>query len=223
MFPDNHAVLVMGEASTGLFEFCCYLGSTYLKNGDKVVFLENNTSPRQVRRQMSKFGVEASEYEETNHLVIVDASMVSTEQDESAIRVENPSVLPYIFEGVTQGIEKAGGKPARVIFDSLTSLYMHQDPETVGRFFKDLSTMSRCNGTMTCVIHKGILDEDQIAMVAGLADGILEMKIDGKYKRFIRINYLKGTAVTPKWVPFEFDTGDQEEEGAFLGWGGKEE
>jgi len=71
---------------------------------------------------------------------------------------------------------------------------------------------------MTSVVNKGILDEDQIAQVAGLADGILEMRMDSEYRRYVRIKHLKGTIVSPKWVPFEFEK-DEEDEVAILGWG----
>ncbi len=223
MFPENHAVLVMGEASAGLFEFCCYLGTTYLKNGEKVVFIENNSPPNQVRRQMSRFGVEASEIEENKGLVIVDATGAGGQSDEHALRVKDATILPYIFEAVNVASERVGGTPVRVIFDSLTPLYISQEPEEVGRFFKDLATMCRCNGTLTAVIHKGILDEDQIASVAGLADGILEMRIDKDFRRYVRINHLKGTLVTPKWVPFEFEI-EAEDEGdaSVLSWNRKD-
>lgn len=218
MFPENHVVLVVGEASTGLFEFCCYLGCTYLRNGEKVVFVENNGSPEQVRAQMRKFGAEPSDHEKDGTLVFVDA-FASDEPavDESSIAVKDASVLPYTFEAVTGGIERLGGKPVRVIFDSLTPLYVHHDPAEVDRFFRDLSTMCRFNGTMTSVINRGILDEDQIARVAGSADGILEMRMDGEYRRFVRIRYLKGATVSPRWVPFEFERED-EEGAAVLRW-----
>jgi len=223
LFPENHAVLVMGEASTGLFEFCCYLGTTYLKNGEKVVFVENNAPPAQVRRLMSRFGVDASEFESDGHLVIVDATGSPSVEEESLVfKIESPHILPYIFEAVTKSIDRVGGKPARVLFDSLTPLYISEEPQAVGRFFRDLATICRFNGTLTAVIHKGMLDEDQIALVAGLADGLLEMKVDNDFKRYIRINHLKGTAVTPKWVPFEFET-DEDEAGdaTVLSWGRK--
>jgi KaiC/GvpD/RAD55 family RecA-like ATPase len=225
MFPENHAVLVVGEASTGLFEFCCYLGCSYLKNGEKVVFVENNASPENVRRQMGRFGIDPSDHEADGTLVLVDAfKRDSHPSDETAIIVESPSILPYIFEAITSGIDRVGGKPVRVILDSLTPLYVSHDPADVWRFFKDISVICKANGTMTSVVNKGILDEDQIAQVAGLADGILEMRMDSEYRRYVRIKHLKGTIVNPKWVPFEFEK-DEEDEVALLGWGtqGEEE
>lgn len=222
MFPENHAVLVVGEASTGLFEFCCYLGCTYLKNGEKVVFIENNSAPNQVRRQMGKFGVEPSEHEADKTLVLIDAfSRKQSMADDSALAVDDPSNLPDIFEAVTHGMDRVGGKPVRVILDSLTPLYVNHEPSDVWRFFKDLSSMCKFNGTMTSVVNTGILDEDDIAQVAGLADGILEMRMDSEFRRYVRIKHLKGTIVSPKWVPFEFEM-DEDDDVEILGWGSRE-
>jgi len=224
MFPENHAVLVVGEANTGLFEFCCYLGCSYLRNGEKVVFVENNAAMDQVRKQIDRFGVSASESEDGEALVLVDAfGRDATQQSDGAIVVDDPSSLPNIFDSITKGIEKLGGKPVRVIFDSLTPLYVSHEPEDVWRFFKDLSVMCKFNGTMTSVVNKGMLDEDRIAQIAGLADGILEMRMDAEYRRFVRIKHLKGTIVSPKWVPFEFEKVEEEDDVAILGWGNRGE
>jgi len=225
MFPEKHAVLVVGEANTGLFEFCCYLGSTYLKNGEKVVFLENNTPPQLVRRQMATFGIDAPDHEEARSLVLIDAFKRMRKSDDNVIAVENTAVLPDIFDAVTAGIERLGGEGVRVIFDSLTPLYVSHEPADVWRFFKDLTTFCRSAGAMTAVVNKGILDEDQIAQVAGLADGILEMRMDSEFRRYVRIQHLKGTIVSPKWVPFEFEEEQEKEDVALLGWGahGQEE
>ncbi len=223
MFPENHAVLVVGEASTGLFEFCCYLGSTYLRNGEKVVFVENNTSPGQVRRQMGRFGIDSSDQEGQGALVLVDAfTRESLPPDGTAIAVEDPSTLSPIIDAITSGIERIGGKPVRVILDSLTPLYVNHDAADVRRFFKDLSSMCKENGTMTCVVNKGMLDENDIAQISDLVDGILEMRMDSEYRRFVRIKQLKGTIVSPKWVPFEFEK-DEDDEVQILGWGPQEE
>ena len=84
---------------------------------------------------------------------------------------------------------------------------------------RDLSTMARFSGTMTSLVHRGILDEDQIADLVSIADGLVEMKVDENFRRFVRINHLRGVLVTPRWVPFEFAFEDKEEdESTVLGW-----
>lgn len=219
MFPENYAVLVAGDPSAGMFEFCCYLGATYLKAGEKVVILEANTSPDRVRRQMQEFGVDAGRHELDKNLLIIDAYTPQRDvgDDPDSLRVEDISSLGDIFEAVTKGIEKVGGKPVKVLFDSLTPLFVHHDSNAVGRFFKDLTTIARFSGTLTAVVHRNILDEDQIALMSSIADGLLEVKVDENFRRQVRINYLRGVLVTPRWVPFDFER-EEEADGTALIW-----
>ena len=219
MFPQNYAVLVVGDPSAGLFEFCCYLGATYLKAGQKVVILEANTSPDRVRRQMLEFGVDAVQHELDKSLLIIDAYTPRPDvgDDANALRVPDISSLGDIFEAVTKGIDKVGGQPVKVLFDSLTPLFMHHDSKAMGRFFKDLTTIARFSGTLTAVVHRNILDEDQIALLSSIADGLLEVKVDESFRRLIRINYLRGVLVTPRWVPFDFQR-EEETDGTALIW-----
>ena len=221
MFPENYAVLVVGDPDAGMFEFCCYLCSNYLKAGEKVVFVEANTSPEHVHRQLHMFGVYAYENESEGSLALIDCYTPpeALSPDASAIRPEDPGNLADIFDAVTEGIEKMGGGPVRMLFDSLTPLYEHHDTKDVNRFFRDLSTMARFSGTMTSLVHKGMLDEDQVADLISIADGLVEMKVDENFRRYVRINHLRGVLVTPKWVPFEFEIEDKEEdESSILGW-----
>ncbi|OGS41616.1 MAG: hypothetical protein A3K67_01625 [Euryarchaeota archaeon RBG_16_62_10] len=221
MFPENHAVLVVGEPNAGMFEFCSYLGSTYLTNGESLVFVETNTSPVNIRKQMALFGVNAAEYEASGMFVIVDcytppkSSMV----DPVVLRASSSSALSEVAEKINEGINKVGGPPVRVLIDSLTPLFMEHEAKEVAMFFKTVSSLIKESGAMTCVLHRGLLDEDQISVLSSLADGLLEIRMDEEFRRFVRIKFVRGLQVTPRWVPFDFEM-EQEarEEGAMLSW-----
>jgi hypothetical protein len=77
--------------------------------------------------------------------------------------------------------------------------------------------MSKYSGSLTCVVHKGILDEDQIAALAEITDSLMEMAVNDSFQRFVRIKHIRGTSVSPKWVPFDFDR-DEETQGTALLW-----
>lgn len=220
MFPQNHAVLVVGDPTAGMFEFCCYLGSTYLRNGERVLFIETNTTPTQVRRQFERFGVNPIEYEEAGSFLIVDCYSAerAPTSDAVSLRVSDVGSLPEVAEKVNEGINKIGGYPVRILFDSLTALYMHHDPKAVGLFFKTLTSLIKTSGAITCVAHKNLLTEEQIAPLESIVDGILEMKLDSDFKRCVRLRYLRGVRVTPRWVPFNFEIEEEEGEGASLVW-----
>mgnify|MGYP001031048964 CR=1 FL=1 len=220
MFPDKHAVLVVGDPTAGMFEFCCYLGSTYLKNGEKLLFVETNTTPTQVRRQFEQFGVDPFDFEAAGSLVIIDCytSEQAPTLDAMSLRVSDINSLGEIAEKVNEGINKVGGYPVRVLFDSLTALYMHHDVKAVGLFFKTLTSLVKANGAITYAVHRGLLTEEQIAPIESIVDGILEIKVDSDFRRYVRIKYLRGVKVSPRWVPFDFEIEEEEGAGASLVW-----
>lgn len=221
MFPENYTVLVVGDPCAGMFEFCCYLGATYLKSGERLAFLEANTSPDQVRRQMFEFGVDVETYLRDGRLAIIDAytpaSAISDE--EGIVRVDGLGNLGDVFEALTKSIEQLKEPPIRILVDSLTPFFMQHDTNAVGRFYKDICTMAKFSGTMTSVVHQGILDEDQIALLASISDSLLEMMVDENFRRFVRIKHMRGELVRPKWVPFDFEREAAEEDGTSLVWG----
>lgn len=220
MLPQNYAVLVVGDPSAGMFEFCCYLCATYLKSGEKVVFVETNTMAERARKMISRFGVDPYDHEDDSTLLVVDAYSPETalDIDPTTIRIPDISQLSDLFDGVNRAIESLGGQSVKIIIDSLTPLYMHHDSDAVGRFLKDLTTMSRYSGSLTCVVHKGILGEDDIASLAEITDSLMEMAVNEDYRRFVRIRHIRGSAVAPKWVPFDFDRAEEDVQGTALLW-----
>jgi KaiC/GvpD/RAD55 family RecA-like ATPase len=218
MFPENFAVLVVGSPSAGMFEFCCYLAATHIKADERLVFVESNTSANNVRTQLQMFGVDPIEYEDRERLAIVDchAPAGSIDKDTKSIRVEDLSNLEEVIQRVEEGIVKVGGQPVNVLFDSVTPFYMDHDSNDVGKFFSAMASMVKISGKMTSTIHTSIVPDEQIALLSTIVDGVLEMRIDESFHRFVRIKHFKGMEIKPNWVPFDFDMGD--DSGAVLGW-----
>lgn len=219
MFPDNFAVLVVGGPRAGIFEFCAYLGATYLSAGERVVFCESNVSAELVRKQLELFGIDTDECEENEQLVIVDFSkgLNVKDADPRAITVRDISRVEDVIECVEEAVIKAGGFPVRVLFDSLTPFYMEHDSSEVGKFFSALTSMIKVSGRLTATVHSGIVPDEQVALLSTIADGVLEIKIDEEFHRFVRIKHFRGLNVAPNWVSFDFQ---EEEDGdsVFFSW-----
>ncbi len=212
MFPKNYSILLVGDPSAGMFEFCCYLASTYIRSGERVVFVEADTYPDQVWRQMHRFGIDVQEHESGDTLAIVDCYSPLTESTGPV------ASLDLISRKVLDGVDKVGGLPVRVVFNSLTPLFLHYEPKEVGKFFRDLSAKITLNGVMTSAVHRQMLDERDIALLSSIADGMIEMMIDESFRRHVRIKHMRGLKVAPRWVPFELEAEAEAPGGAFLGW-----
>jgi KaiC/GvpD/RAD55 family RecA-like ATPase len=219
MFPDNFAVLVVGSPTAGMNEFCCYVAATHLSADDNMVFVESNTHADNVRSQLQLFGIDPLDFENRNKLVFIDCfgSAGTREVDEKSIKVVDVTNLEEIIQRVEEGILKVGGPPVNVLFDSITPLYMHHDSNEVGKFFSALSSMVKVSGKITSTVHNTIVPEEQIALLSTIADGVIEIKVDEGFHRFVRIKHFKGIDVNPKWVPFDFER-EQDEDSAVLGW-----
>jgi KaiC/GvpD/RAD55 family RecA-like ATPase len=215
MFPENYSILVSGDPSSGMFEFCCYLASTHLRGGESLVFLEADTSPSHVREQLRLFGANPSSYESSGSLSIVDC--YSPKSDESGGC--DLSDMNSIMSCLSESLEGVRPGPAMVLFDSLTPLFLHHDDRTVNKLLRELSTRSKLRGTLTCTIHRGIVREDQIQSMSSVCDGLMEMRVDDSFRRFVRIKHMRGLQIAPRWVPFDFEPVEEEEGGGtFLSW-----
>jgi len=219
MFPENFAVLVVGNPNAGMFEFCSFIAATHINADERLVFVETNMSSDNVRQQMQVFGAEAIEAENRDRLALIDcrASRRTPEMDEKSIKVGDTGNLEEIIERVEEGIVRVGGAPVNVMFDSVTPLYMHHDSNDVGKFFSAISSLVKVSGRMTSTVHSAIVPDEQIALLSTIADGVLELRMDEDFHRFVRIKHFRGLRVTPKWVPFDFDR-DEESSGALLSW-----
>lgn len=219
VLPDNYAVLVIGDPRAGLFDFCCYLGASYLSSGLDVVFIETNMGLRYVRSQMAQFGAEASAHEADGSLVMMDcySRPESVVHDEHEIILSDMTNLDEILSKINEAMYNVGGLSVRVLFDSVTPIFMAHDQDEVSEFFKDLVSMVKRSGVLTCTAHQGILTPEQISILSSATDGLLEMKVDEGFRRFVRIKRMKGIDVSPKWVPFDFAR-ETDKQGAFLSW-----
>lgn len=224
MFPQHYAVLVVGGPGAGLFEFCGYLASFYLDRGDGVVFVETNTPPETVRRQIRGFGIEPLDLE-GDRLIFVDCSSAAAQKprpDPRALTLERLSNLDDLLRRINEGIEWVG-TPLYVIFDSLTALHLHSHDTDVARFYQELSTGVRAHGALTCTLQEGVHDDRQVNLLSSIADGLMEMRMDSTLQRLVRIRHMRGMSVTPNWVPFDLAPVREERAGAFLGWSRRRE
>lgn len=219
MLSDNVTVLVVGDPISGTLEFCCYMATTYLRSGERVVFVESDSELEQLDQQFELFGLDVPSLERSHHLAIVDCheDTKGLTKDKRILRVANMANLEDIVEKVTEGIVRVGGSPVRVIFDSLTPLYKYHDASKMERFFRALSSQVKVSGRLTAVVHSGLMDERHIDRLGEISEGILEMRVDGYFHRYVRLNKFKGLEIAPRWVPFEMDLED-ESQGTVLGW-----
>jgi len=217
--PKNYAVLVVGDPRTGMFEFCSYLAAKCLAADERVVFVETKTSADHVRRQLRMFGANPAQYEGMGRLSVKDfyTSSGGAGSETQSVQTCDLTNLEAMLEKVEEGIVAVGGQPVKVIFDSLTPLYLQHESSDVGRFFGALTSMTKISGKLTATVHRDIVPEEQISLLSAMADGVLEMRMDEMFHREVRIRHFRGLDVKPKWIRFDFER-EEDTDATLLGW-----
>ncbi len=204
MLSENRSLLVITEAEQGVCQVCCQLAAARLEAGQKVVFVETKTPPDQVVYHLSMFDVDTSAIESDGAFAIVDACAESAPvPDPHIVKVGDPSMLSNIFEGVTRALKTVGGRPAEIVFDSLSPLLQTHEPVYVARFYRDLSAISRFSGSLTASVARDTVTEDIIASLSSISDSVFETRLDDNLRRQVRLRHVSGSLVKPTWIPFE--------------------
>ncbi len=204
MLSENRSVLVITESGSGVCQVCCQLAAARLESGQKVVFVETKTPPDEVVFYLSKYGVDTSSMESEECFALVDACAESAPvADPHVVKVGDPGMLSNIFQGVTKGMNALGGRPAEVIFDSLSPLLTTHEPLYVARFYKDLTTISKFTGSLITAISRDAATEDILASLSSIADSVFETRLDDNYRRQVCLRHMSGALVRPEWLPFE--------------------
>ncbi|MDH4123724.1 MAG: RAD55 family ATPase [Thermoplasmata archaeon] len=202
MFPKKYSILIIGPSGAGVFDFCAYLASFYLRNDQSVVFIETDTSRSFVRRQLRNFGIKDIEYE-GDSLAIIDCFSEPSLLEEP-VTLGNPANLPELLQKIEQTIVTFE-QPVRVILDSLSSLHLYNGPNDVNDFLVKLSDASKKSGSLTTTMHSNLHTPEQIELVCSICDGVIEMRVDEDLKKSLRISKMKDLYVEPNWVSFELE------------------
>ncbi len=214
MFPERYSVLVVGPPDAGIFDFCAYLTAFYLRNGQNVVMIETDASKAFLRRRLRSLGAKPEEYEGSS-LSVIDCFSDPSALDNQDLYC-SPSDLPELLDKIKTASDSMS-EPVRIIFDSLSSLHIYSDSDQVREFLIKLTSMSKRRGSLTTTLHEDMLSNEHIDSLGKLCDGLIEMRIDEKMKRYIRIIKMQSVEVEPKWVLFDIEPA-QSSDGAALVW-----
>jgi KaiC/GvpD/RAD55 family RecA-like ATPase len=214
MFPERYSVLVVGPPDAGIFDFCAYLAAFYLRNGQNVIMIETDTSKAFLRRRLRNFGAKPEEYEDSS-LSIIDCFSEPSTLDNPDLYC-SPSDLPELLDKIKTSSDSMS-EPVRVIFNSLSSLHIYSDPEQVREFLIKLTSMAKRRGSLTTTLHEDMLSNEHIDSLGQLCDGLIEMRVDKKMKRYLRIIKMQSVDVEPKWILFDIEP-TSASDGAALVW-----
>ena len=198
MFPERYSVIVVGAPEARVIEFCAYLASFYQRSGQDVVIVETDTSIDFIRRMMKEYNAGSH----GNASVAMIDCFDETGGDDDRVQYSNLSDLPALLQEIKSTMDELQ-EPIRVIFDSLSSLYIYNAADDVTSFLQNLVKISKERGSLTSTLHEKMHPVDQVVALTSQCDGVIEMMMDENMERYIRIRRMKDLPVKPNWVPFK--------------------
>ena len=198
-FPDHYTILLSGPPGIGKFEYCLYLLKKWLSEGEKVIYVTTERGPQAIIERAKQCGFDITGNE---NLECVDFF--------SAARGSKLRKYQYLFhvKDITNGIEDALdrlGKPVRIIFDSLSPLFLYMADDLMVKLIEDLTAATKQKyGFIIYNMQEGVHDPQLFHTILYFLDGQLEMKFeeDEELERKIRVHHMKGMAPDTKWRNF---------------------
>ncbi|NOZ81829.1 MAG: hypothetical protein GXO63_01635 [Candidatus Micrarchaeota archaeon] len=133
---------------------------------------------------------------ERDRLAIVDCvSWSLKERKGDFFYVPGPAALNEISVAIERAREEIfkPGKPMRMVFDSVSTLLLYNNPNTIFRFLQVISNRAKASGTTAVfVLEAGMHDQTVVSTLEHLTDGTIEIS-DGKirYRRFAETGWVK--------------------------------
>ncbi len=204
VFPQNYSVLLIGSPGVGKSEYCLDLTKSYLQNNEKVVYVTTEKSPTEVRKRMKELGIDLEAYEGNSFLFIDVFTKFAGPKDEKALYVDNPANLNMASVRLSEAIAILG-KPARIIFDSLSMFFLHASESEIRRFFESINTKIKTDyGFAMYTLQEAMHDEKAVIALKAMVDAVLEMRLEEapSLRRRFRVLFAKGITYPQDWVEF---------------------
>ncbi|HSV42704.1 MAG TPA: RAD55 family ATPase [Methanomassiliicoccales archaeon] len=212
--PDMCSLLMVGSPGIGMLEFDISLAKDYLEAGETVIFVTMDVLPTDLMSLMRNFGIKTEKIL-GKKLFIIDyhSSLLGTIDERSSYAKSEVRPAGDI-EGImfnVAAIASEYGRPVRIFFYTLSTLFLYNQSNVVLKFFQISSSRVRNEfGTAVFSVHDGVHDERTMNHLMAIADGVIELKFDDDLTRRMRIRHMRGMPIANQWIPFEIralDTG----------------
>jgi KaiC/GvpD/RAD55 family RecA-like ATPase len=208
-FPEKYTAVLTGPPGVGKHIYFLDLVKFYLEKGESVTYITTERSPKEIKEMAKKIGLDLDTYEGGKFIFIDMYSYSTGERYDNGFTIDNPANLNLITVNLTKAADIVG-KPMRVFFDSLSTLFLHAPEPEIKKFFGVLSSRVKTEyGFIIYTVQDEMHDDQTVIALKAMVDGVLEMKFDEgpPLKNLFRVHHAKGLKTTPTWYEFEGDEG----------------
>ncbi|MEE9474332.1 MAG: ATPase domain-containing protein [Candidatus Hydrothermarchaeaceae archaeon] len=208
-FPENYTAVLTGPPGVGKHLYLLDLVKFYLEKGESITYITTERSPNEVKEIAKKVGLDLDQYEGSKFIFIDLYSHSTGERYDNGFSIDNPANLNLITVNLAKAADIVG-KPMRVFFDSLSSLFLHAPEPEIKKFFGVLSSRVKTDyGFVIYTIQDEMHDDQTVIALKHMVDGVLEMRFEEgpPLKNLFRVHHAKGMETKPTW--FEVEVSDK--------------
>ena len=202
LFEVKKSILLRGPPGSGKTESAMDLAAQWLRKGEKILFVSVSMSGEEILEHIVRAGIRQQDLE--GRLLIVDCYQTQTTQsrDKLIISINGLSHLESITLAISTAVD-ALGSPVRVVMDGLSTLFLHNAPQTMAKFVQVLSTRSKNEfGFLLFTVVDGMHENVTMNTLMSLVDGVVEIEFNEQLLRFLRVRYIKGAKTDQGWFSY---------------------
>jgi KaiC/GvpD/RAD55 family RecA-like ATPase len=201
--PMNSAVLVLGEPGTAKSTFCFNFIHEGLVDKESCIIITTYDTPEHIMSTMDAVGLD---HVASKDLLFIDCySWRLGASSKSGYVISQPDDLNRLSLVIDKAIKK-GKPPYRIIFDSLSDIMLHVEPEIAVKFIQVISAkIKKARGVGLFILERGMHDDKYVKTIEYFSDGILETYVE-KSERFIKIKKMAKTLHTLKPILFKISS-----------------
>jgi len=201
--------MLVGPLGSGKTTYAEAFIADGLKEGFPGVFVTTDVSPRVIRNDMSRHGWPIEAYEQKGQLIFIDGysermGAAKSGSARSLAKVDDISELGIVLSEVLQDLVVA-----RVVIDSLSTLILHSNPETMPRAVQRLSgRITQSSHSIMYILEEGVHEEKTYATFSYLADAVMRFKVEDTGSEpihKIRMERMRGTETSRVWHEFRIE------------------
>jgi len=209
--PRGINVLLLGPPISSKEIFSKKFTHVGILEGDACIFTTTDRTAEEQEREFSELNMGIEEAKKEERIVFIDmySKTVGLETEEIPYIKRASSIMDLSgYNVIVRDLLKEfwmRHKPVRFVFDTLTSLFTYNKPETVSRFLHALFgrlRASQSNGLFLFDRETHPQEVEHILMT--LVDGVLEMKKEGG-EDYVRYLARRESSLTTNWFRYQID------------------
>ncbi|MFQ6010043.1 MAG: RAD55 family ATPase [Candidatus Aenigmatarchaeota archaeon] len=212
--PESSNILIVGPPGMEKLWFCIKMLLNGVKENQRALLITTDLAPDEIEKKGMEFGMDIFPLSQNNKLKFIDVYSWTLPAKKAGSRhndiaVPGPSALNELSLAISQALAEISnpGSKLRIIFFSLSSLLLYNNPEIIYRFLQIMgSRLKALNALTLFLMDSGMHDEKIISTIKHLTDGTIELQKDGD-KIMLRVPRMSGSKSFSEWKELKLQNG----------------